>query len=145
MQNESTVKLPVKTENCNITNVPFTLLKNMFLEAEKLLGDNTNIVLQPGSRNVYIVANSQKASDPYVVKYTASTSTVNCSKKCHRFCSFHICEHTLATAYCKGILDGYLKNYMKKNMNRCNITDMANATMPASRGKKPSKKERPSP
>ena len=96
------VDLPLKAENSNITNVPFTILRSMFLDAEKIVTERNNIVLKPGSDNIHIVANLQKPSEPYSVKYTTSTSAAFCSKKCHRFSSFNICEHTLATEFYVG-------------------------------------------
>ncbi|CAG2249927.1 unnamed protein product [Mytilus edulis] len=137
----SAIIFPVSEEESQIVNVPFRILSDICRCAKQLLSEDGNITLLPGCKDgkLFMVANFISNNDPHILEYQAGPVTICCDKKCSRYISFNLCQHTLALSQYLGIFNSYLNSYRKKYKDKCDVTNLANANMATNRGKKASK------
>lgn len=130
--------MQISAREADIQSVPLAVLETMFEKANKLLSLPDFVIPQPGSTNgSYIVAGHSNRI--YCVKPGKGGSLV-CDKSCFNR-STGICEHILAVAERKGMLDEFL-NCFKRGNKGANITAMALDGGPKNAGKKPSGRKR---
>ena len=108
---QDTVKLPsipsVTVEECGITNISKSTLRNIWLKVQKLVLDG-HVVKVPwscGSKD-RMVKNSTSAQ-PHLVT-TNSKDVYVCDKNYQMFKGFSLCSHIIATAHTNGDLKVFL-------------------------------------
>jgi hypothetical protein len=130
----------ISPENCEITNIPFQILKSIFEEANKISTTVNGIVEMPGceDKSSLLVLNVLQQKDPYRVCKLTTSNYFTCEKRCHRFSCFKMCSHTIAAAEHCNLLKSYVQLYNQKHktLGTC-LTKMALANMPKNRGQKP--------
>eukprot|EP00794_Sanderia_malayensis_P014441 gene14441-15945_t len=114
--NESTAsicKISIQPDESRILYPPFSIVEEIFQDASAIV--NGNGVLQaPGSSITYIVANEEKANNPFVI--SINNNAVECSsEKCLKFKAYKICSHAIAVAETHGSLGPYLAQFNLTN------------------------------
>ena len=135
---ENFTSLSIKIEKSGINSVPFQILKQMYSKATTLKTSSEAIVKAPiPNSDIYYVSSTTNSQMPHMVN-VKSTGAVDCDKNCMHFVTFKICSHVLAVADRNGVLQRFLNFYNKKKISP-NLSALANANLPDTRGKKPTK------
>lgn len=128
--------LSVQPSKACITSIPAPILREIFVEANRLLEENGEIH-QFGQDNSYYVQDSSRNGWAVHVKIRGR-GEVSCEPTCLRWASYKLCSHTIAVAEKEGVLMGFINKYARSNREP-NITTLATQDMPKGRGKNPTK------
>ena len=134
---QGTVKLPsipsISVEECGITNISKSTLRNIWSKAQKLVLDGHvfKVPWSYGSKDRMV--KSLTSAQPHLVT-TNSKDVYVCDKNCQMFKGFSLCSHIIATVHA----NGYLKVFLDKVNGKCkpNLTAIANHGMPSGMGRK---------
>ena len=123
----------VAVEECGVTNISESTLRNIWSKAQKLILDGHVVMVPWSSGSKDRLVKSSTSPQPHLV--TANSKDVYmCDKNCQMFKGFSICSHIVATAH----TNGDLKVFLDKVNSRCkpNLTAIANHGMPSGTGRK---------
>ena len=96
--------LSVPVDECEITNVSQSTLRNLWSKAEKLIKSDRHIIKVPWlSNDMARLVKSTSCEEPHLVtRNPKRISMFCCDKKCQMFKGFSICSHVVATAQVNG-------------------------------------------
>lgn len=123
----------VAVEECGVTNISESTLRNIWSKAQKLILDGHVVMVPWSSGSKDRLVKSSTSPQPHLV--TANSKDVYvCDKNCQMFKGFSICSHVIATAH----TNGDLKVFLGKVNSKCkpNLTAIANHGMPSGTGRK---------
>ena len=123
----------VAVEECGITNISESTLRNIWSKAQKLILDGHVVMVPWSSGSKDRLVKSSTSPQPHLVT-TNSKDMYVCDKNCQMFKGFSICSHIVATAH----TNGDLKVFLDKVNSKCkpNLTAIANHGMPSGTGRK---------
>ena len=138
LQSTSTVKLPsipsVTVEECGITTISESTLRNIWSKAQKLILDGHVVTVPWSSGSKDRMVKSSTSVQPHLVTTNSKDVYYVCDKNCQMFKGFSLCSHTIATAHSNGDLKAFLDKVSGKCMP--NLTAIANHGMPSGAGRK---------
>lgn len=104
------------TTSTDINNIPYEILESIFHDAKNISQTANGIVQMPGcdDSSSFFVNNRVQKSDPFQVYRSKCTSLFTCDTKCHRYNSYKLCEHTIATSIFCDIFSDYIQQYKAK-------------------------------
>ena len=104
----------VAVEECGVTNISESTLRNIWSKAQKLILDGHVVMVPWSSGSKDRLVKSSTSPQPHLV--TANSKDVYvCDKNCQMFKGFSICSHIVATAH----TNGDLKVFLDKVNSRC--------------------------
>ena len=123
--------LSVPVDECEITNVSQSTLRNIWSKAEKLIKSDGHIIKVPWlSDDMARLVKSTSSEEPHLVtRNPKKISTFCCDKKCQMFKGFSICSHVVATAQVNGQLESYLTEI--NGLRKPNFTAISSQRMPS--------------
>lgn len=128
--------LSVPVDECEITSVSQSTLRNIWSKAEQLIRSDGHIIKVPWvSDNMARLVKSSSSQQPHLVTRNPKKMNVFCcDKNCQMFKGFSICSHVVATAQ----VNGQLKSYLTEISGICrpNFTAISSQGMPSGAGRK---------
>jgi len=126
--------LSVAVKDCGISTLPHATLDAMWNKAEEYLLSSSDIQTAPGNDRKSKMVTSRSGGTPHFVRVVSPGHYV-CDKSCLQWSSSQICSHTLAAAEVNGELISFIQWYTVTGQEP-NITRLAQAGLPAGRGRK---------
>ncbi|XP_052719325.1 uncharacterized protein LOC128191281 [Crassostrea angulata] len=127
------------TTSTDINSIPSEILQSIFHDAKNISQTANGIVQMPGydDSSSFFVINRVQKSDPFKVYRSKCASLFTCETKCHRYNSYKLCEHTIATSIYCDIFSDYIQKYKAKfSKLKGNLTAISLTGMPRNRGQK---------
>lgn len=128
--------LSVPVDECEITSISQSTLRNIWSKAEQLIRSDGYIIKVPWvSDNMARLVKSSSSQHPHLVTRNPKKMNVFCcDKNCQMFKGFSICSHVVATAQVNGQLKSYLTEI--NGICRPNFTAISSQGMPSGAGRK---------
>ena len=128
--------LEVAVEDCGITTISMSTLKNAWNIAERLVCSGSGILNVPWSSDKKARLVMSSSSDhPHLVMTRSGKMHYSCDDKCAMFKGFSLCSHVIAAANDNGDLHSFLEH---QNEKKCgpNFTAITSQGMPSGSGRK---------
>ena len=128
--------LSVQPENTQIITVPYSVLKELFAEAGRILHSQNSLVQSPAftldarKEDLWFVASKEEANKPHSVK-VSDTGQVTCVQ----WARHNICSHTVAVAEKVNMLSKYLQRFRNRRKTGT-LSKMAEVGAPKTSGQK---------
>ena len=133
-RSDSSPTLEVAVEDCGITTISKTTLKNMWNKAERLICSDGSILRVPwnSDRKARLVMSSS-SDHPHLIM--TRKGKYSCDDKCMMFKGFSLCSHVIAAAHDNGDLHSLLENH-RCSRHGPNLTAIGSQGMPSGSGRK---------
>lgn len=129
----SSTVLSVAIEDCGITTISKSTLRNMWNKAERLVRSSGSILKVPWNSDKRARLVMSSSSDhPHLVM--TRKGMYSCDDKCMMFKGFSLCSHVIAAAHDNNDLHSLLE-YHKQTKGGPNLTAIASQGMPSGSGR----------